>query len=37
LIGGDKKGKREKRFYLASIKEAERIYERYKDEKGSRK
>ena len=29
LIGGDKKGKNEKRFYENLIKQAEEIYERY--------
>jgi len=31
LIGGDKKGKDEKRFYRNLIKEAERIYRQYRD------
>jgi hypothetical protein len=30
LIGGDKKGKNEKRFYLNLIKQAEEIYEAYR-------
>jgi len=29
LIGGDKKGKNEKRFYRNLIKQAEKIYEAY--------
>ena len=29
LIGGDKKGKNEKRFYLNLIKQAEEIYSKY--------
>ena len=33
LIGGDKKGKDEKLFYKTLIKEAEKIYEKYCDEK----
>jgi hypothetical protein len=31
LIGGDKKGKNEKRFYRALIKQAEEIYRQYRD------
>jgi hypothetical protein len=32
LIGGDKKGKDEKRFYQKLIKQAEKIYENYRKE-----
>ena len=31
LIGGDKKGKKEKRFYRDLIKQAEEIYEAYRN------
>ena len=31
LIGGDKKGKNEKRFYRNLIKQAEKIYQKYRD------
>jgi hypothetical protein len=34
LIGGDKKGKNEKRFYRNLIKQAEAIYHRYFDDEG---
>ena len=34
LIGGDKKGKNEKRFYKSLIKQAEDIYRQYQDERG---
>jgi len=33
LIGGDKKGKNEKRFYKTLIKQAEEIYRQYLDER----
>jgi len=33
LIGGDKKGKDEKRFYKSLIKQAEDIYRQYLDER----
>ena len=33
LIGGDKKGKDEKRFYKSLIKQAEEIYRQYLDER----
>jgi hypothetical protein len=33
LIGGDKKGKNEKKFYRNLIKHAEKIYQRYLDNK----
>ena len=33
LIGGDKKGKNEKRFYKSLIKQAEEIYRQYLDER----
>jgi len=33
LIGGDKKGKNEKRFYRDLIKQAERIYQLYRDDR----
>ena len=33
LIGGDKKGKNEKRFYKSLIKQAEEIYRQYQDER----
>ena len=36
LIGGDKKGKDEKRFYKNLIKQAEEIYQLYTDEKNKR-
>jgi len=36
LIGGDKKGKDEKRFYKNLIKQAEEIYQLYIDEKSER-
>jgi hypothetical protein len=36
LIGGDKKGKNEKRFYRSLIKQAEEIYQQYLDEKDER-
>jgi hypothetical protein len=32
LIGGDKKGKDEKRFYRNLIKQAEKIYRQYRDD-----
>jgi hypothetical protein len=32
LIGGDKKGKNEKRFYRNLIKQAEKIYRQYRDD-----
>jgi len=32
LIGGDKKGKNEKRFYRNLIKDAEKIYRQYRDD-----
>jgi hypothetical protein len=32
LVGGDKKGKNEKRFYRNLIKQAEKIYENYRTE-----
>jgi len=32
LIGGDKKGKDEKRFYLNLIKQAEKIYRQYRND-----
>jgi hypothetical protein len=31
LIGGDKKGKNEKRFYQNLIKQAEKIYKQYRN------
>ena len=31
LIGGDKKGKNEKRFYQNLIKKAEKIYQQYRN------
>jgi len=31
LIGGDKKGKNEKRFYQSLIKQAEKIYKQYRN------
>jgi hypothetical protein len=34
LIGGDKKGKNEKRFYKSLIKQAENIYSLYLAKKG---
>jgi len=37
LIGGDKKGKNEKRFYKNLIKQAEEIYQLYFDKKSERK
>ncbi|GHT64015.1 hypothetical protein FACS1894110_02870 [Spirochaetia bacterium] len=33
LIGGDKKGKNEKRFYKSLIKQAEQIYNLYLEKK----
>ena len=36
LIGGDKKGKNEKRFYRDLIKQAEEIYQHYLDGKDER-
>jgi hypothetical protein len=33
LIGGDKKGKDEKRFYKNLIKDAEKIYRQYRDDR----
>jgi hypothetical protein len=33
LIGGDKKGKDEKRFYKSLIKQAEELYRQYSDER----
>ena len=33
LIGGDKKGKNEKRFYRDLIKQAEKIYQLYRDDR----
>jgi hypothetical protein len=36
LIGGDKKGKNEKRFYRNLIKQAEEIYQQYLDNKDGR-
>ena len=33
LIGGDKKGKNEKRFYRGLIKQAEEIYKQYRNER----
>ena len=36
LIGGDKKGKDEKRFYKNLIKQAEEIYKLYLDDKNVR-
>ncbi|GHV33783.1 toxin RelE [Spirochaetia bacterium] len=33
LIGGDKKGKNEKRFYKGLIKQAEQIYDLYREKK----
>ena len=32
LIGGDKKGKDEKRFYRNLVKQAEKIYRQYRDD-----
>ena len=32
-LGGDKKGKDEKRFYLNLIKQAEKIYRQYRDDR----
>ena len=37
LIGGDKKGKNERRFYKDLIKEAEQIYSAYLEKKNHRK
>jgi hypothetical protein len=36
LIGGDKKGKNEKRFYQSLIKQAEAIYKQYLDDEGEK-
>jgi hypothetical protein len=36
LIGGDKKGKNEKRFYRSLIKQAEAIYKQYFDDDGGK-
>jgi len=33
LIGGDKKGRNEKRFYRNLIKQAEKIYQQYRDDR----
>ena len=33
LIGGDKKGKNEKQFYRDLIKQAEKIYQLYRDDR----
>jgi hypothetical protein len=37
LIGGDKKGKNEKRFYRDLIKQAEKIYQLYRDDRQEEK
>ncbi|MDR0638898.1 MAG: type II toxin-antitoxin system RelE/ParE family toxin [Spirochaetaceae bacterium] len=36
LVGGDKKGKNEKRFYRDLIKQVEAIYKQYLDDEGGK-